>query len=268
MNTAHKTVWLVTTAALAAWPSIASAQIVNTLHQARDAPEGFSGRVAGSGKWLSGNTEQLELDASAILRVRHERHLVMLLGSAALGIRGDGDRFLDKEMGHLRYRVDLYRPLQAEAFVQVDRNPFRRRVVRSVFGLGPRVEIFEGPVLFGAVGVAYMPEYEEIGDSDPQEADGPAPAAAGSGRRQHRISSYLNTAVQLHPRLRLGHTLYLQPAIDDWRDLRAFSDLGFEVTIWKGLSLVLSHSLQLDTRPPLEVRPVDSDRRLSLALSF
>lgn len=242
---------------LAARPALG--QIVNVLHQARDAPRAFSGRATGAGKWLSGNTNQLLLEASLLLRYRHERHLWMLVGSGAFGIN-DGEEFVNKDTVHARYRVDIELPFQLESFVQNDRNPFRRRVTRTVFGGGPRVQLFDGPVLWVSAGVSYMPELERLGEGDFPDA--------GARRWHHRVSVYTTHEVTVTERLRVAHALFVQPAIDDIDNVRAFSELVFSLEVWREISLLFSQTLQLDTVPPVAVRPVDADRRLSLAWSF
>lgn len=237
----------------------ADAQIVNLLYEAHGAPEGFSGRIAGGGTWLSGNADNLQVQGATLFRYRHDRHLFLAMGSGAYGIAGD-NAFIDRQMGHLRYRVEVLGPVQLEAFAQGDRNALRRRVVRAVFGGGPRVEIFDGSVLRTAVGVAYMPEYERFSEGDFPDSE--------AIRWHHRVSTYLSNVIAIDPKLKLAHTLYMQPAADDLDNLRAFADLSLEVQIWESVSLTLTHSLQLDTLPPASVRSVDADRRLSLAWTF
>lgn len=237
----------------------ARAQIVNLLYEAHGAPDGFSGRIAGGGTWLSGNADNLQVQGATLLRYRHERHLVLAMASGAYGVAGDKP-FIDRQMGHLRYRVDVVGPFQLEAFVQGDRNALRRRVVRAVFGGGPRLEIFDGPILGAALGVAYMPEYERFSEGDFPDS--------GAIRWHHRVSTYLSHVVTIDPKLKLMHTLYMQPAADDFDNLRAFADLSLEVKVWESVALTLTHSLQLDTLPPASVRSVDADRRLSVAWTF
>jgi hypothetical protein len=244
---------------LVGMPSLAQAQIVNLLYEARDAKEGFSGRVAGGATWLSGNATSLQLQGGTLLRLRHDRHLVLAMADGAFGVAND-TTFIDRQLGHLRYRADVVGPFQLEAFVQASRNPFRRRVVRTVFGAGPRMEIFDGPVLWAAVGVAYMPEYERLSEGDFPDS--------GAIDWHHRVSTYLSHTVVIDERLKLSNTWYVQPAVDAIDNLRAFSDLSLELKVWPSVALTLTYALQLDTLPPASVRPVDVDRRLTASWTF
>lgn len=240
--------------------SPAAAQIVNVLNETPAEPgEGFGGRVAASGKWVSGNVDQTEVEGSLSLRYRYDRHLWLLFGSGAFG-QLNGERSVNKSTAHFRYRVDIVDPLQLEAFVQTDRNEFRRRESRTVFGGGPRVELLRGPVMWLAFGLSYMPELEVL-------SEGPY-LDSGLSRWHHRLSLYNNSTVRLHERLALLFTVYVQPAVDEIDNLRAFSDLSFRVTVLDGLQLTLSHSLQLDTEPPITVQPVDADRRMTLSFAW
>jgi len=238
-------------------PATASAQIVNVLNEVPAEPEeGFGGRVATSGKWLSGNVDQVEIEGALSLRYRYQRHLWLVFGNGAFG-QVNGQRTINKNTGHVRYRVEVVGPLQLEAFVQTDRNQFRRRVARTVFGGGPRVELMSGPVMWLALGLSYMPELEKL-------SEGPF-VDSGVSRWHQRLSIYNNTTVRLNERIALLFTVYAQPAFDAIDNLRAFSDLSFRFTIWRGLQLTLSHNLQLDTKPPDTVKPVDVDRRMTLS---
>lgn len=240
--------------------STAPAQIVNVLNETpHEDDEGFGGRVSASGKWVSGNVDQTEIEGSLSLRYRYDRHLWLLFGSGAFG-QLNGKRSVNKNTAHFRYRVDVTGPLQLEAFVQTDRNEFRRRVSRTVFGGGPRVELMRGPVMWLALGVSYMPELEKLSEG--------AFVDSGLSRWHHRLSIYNNTTVRLNERLALLFTAYAQPAVDEIDNLRAFSDLSFRITIVDGLQLTLSHSLQLDTDPPTTVQPVDADRRMTLSYAW
>lgn len=240
--------------------SPASGQIVNVLNETPSEPDdGFGGRLSASGKWVSGNVDQTEIEGSLSLRYGFDRHLWLLFGSGAFG-ELNGARSVNKSTAHFRYRVDVTGPLQLEAFVQTDRNEFRRRVSRTVFGGGPRVELLRGPVMWLALGVSYMPEHERLSEG--------AFVDSGLSRWHHRLSIYNNSTVRLNDRLALLFTVYAQPAVDEIDNLRAFSDLSFRITIIEALQLTLSHSLQLDTEPPITVQPVDADRRMTLSLAW
>ncbi len=244
--------------ASALWSGEASAQIVNVLQEASNVGGGTSGKLNAGTSWLNGNTESLELKGDGIVRHRHERHLWLLMAQAKYG-EASGKAYLDQELSHARYRLQVSGPLQWEAFTQIDRNPFRRRVLRFLLGTGPRLQLLAGPSVWTAVGLAYMPEYERLRRDDFPDS--------GTERWRHRLSSYLTHVVALG-RFKASTTVYLQPDMADWENVRAFGDLSVEYSLVESVSLAISHSLQLDTHPPDGVRPADLHRALSLAWTF
>lgn len=244
-------VWILTTRS-------AAAQIVNVLEEAADTGQGITGKTNVGSQWLSGNTESLQFTGSGLVRHRSERHLTLLMLSATYGEQGD-KAFIDQETGHARHRYDLALPLQLEAFVQGDRNPFRRRVLRVVFGAGPRLQLLHGPLVWSSVGLSYMPEHERFG--------GGAHPDAHQRRWRHRLSSYLSHVVNVGD-WQASTTVYLQPALDELESLRAFADLSLEWKVRGNVSLAASYALQLDTRPPASVRQIDGNRQLSVSWTF
>ncbi len=240
------------------WSDWGHAQIVNVLQETGDVGEGTSGKVNSGTDWFNGNTDKLEISADAILRHRYQRHMALLMMQANYG-ENEGKANLDRQLAHARYRYFVQGPLHWEAFAQIDRNPFRRRRLRVLLGTGPRLQLLEGPQVRTAVGLAYMPEYEELQEEDATEAD--------LTTWRHRLSSYLTHMVTLG-RFNVSTTVYLQPDMGDIANVRAFADLSVEFTLLQSISLALSHSLQLDTEPPSAVRPADSLRTLSFAWTF
>lgn len=238
--------------------SSAQAQIVNVLEEGADVQQGLSGKTNVGSQWLSGNTATLQFTGSALVRHRAKRHLDLLMLSASYGEQRD-EVFLDQEVGHARHRYDLALPWQLEAFVQGDRNPFRRRVLRVVIGAGPRLQLLDGPAVWTSVGLSYMPEYERLSGGEWSDAN--------TTRWRHRLSSYLSYVASVGD-WKASSTLFLQPAIGAFGNLRAFGDLSIEFRMRQNVSIAVSYSLQLDTRPPASVRPVDANRQLSISWTF
>jgi putative salt-induced outer membrane protein YdiY len=241
-----------------------AAQIVNVLDKIDTSGAGddggFAGAIEAGGNWKSGNVDVLDLTASASLGYRNGRHLVFVAGNAAYGFK-NSERYVNKDLEHLRYRIDIIGPLSLEAFAQHDRNEFRRRALRGLVGIGPRVELMSITRMNLDLGIAYMPELERLSEKE-------GVSDSGLERWTHRGSAYLQSHVRINKRLSLDHSLFLQPALDEWTNLRVFSELGFEVDLWKYFSLRLAYVLQVDTKPPETVHPADAQRKLSLKASF
>src|SRR5262249_25742731 len=127
------------------------------------------------------------------------------------GTKSDA-RFSNQDLEHLRYRLAVTGPLFGEIFVQHDHDEFRRLALRALWGAGPRVELkFPGQMEMAA-GVSYMMEMERL-------QQGPWPDS-GEKQLNHRLSAYTAINVHMAKRVTLGHTLYVQPRLDLFEDLR------------------------------------------------
>jgi len=245
---------------LALFPRAAAAQIVNVqpLVAAEDR-DGPSGAIEGSLDWRSGNTELAQGTASLLLRYRSGRHLAFVLGKVEYAENAD-DVFIDKDLEHIRYRVTVLPPLEAEVFAQHDRDEFRRLSLRMITGAGPRFHFLRWEPLDAAVGVAYMLEHERLAESDT--------ADSGQSITDHRLSTYGTLALDLTDRVTLSHTLYFQPRIDDWTDVRVLSETELMLGVVKHLAVKVSLTLTVDSAPPELVKEADAVRKLSLQLSY
>lgn len=242
-------------AASSAWGQIVNVQ---PLIAAPDA-EGASAALEAALDVRTGNTQLLLLSASALGRLRIGQHLWFLLLRQEFGVQG-GERFLDKDFEHLRYRYDLLEWLQLEAFGQHDRDEFRRLAARMLWGGGVRVPFQPAPELELAAGIAYLWELERL--SAGSEADAGAVSAA------HRLSSYVTLALRLDERLRLGQSTYAQPRVTQPEDIRLLNETELLVSLNEMLALKLTFSLGYDSRPPIGRRALDTATKTSLQLRF
>lgn len=251
--------WLIALGVFLA-PTVALAQITNVLNTVREHDEdGAAFVLAGALDWRSGNSDKLEVSGATTFIGKTGPHLVLVSANGELALRND-ERFIARHLEHGRYRISVVGPLQLEAFVQHDFNEFRRRAIRIVFGAGPRLVLPLPAPLEQAFGLSYMPEYEELSVG--------AFADSGVTRWHHRVSAYSSTSVRFTDRLRLDFTLYGQPALEEFTNARMFGELGFSIQVMGPLSVNLSWVMQLDTKPPESIRPVDSVRKVGLTLEL
>ncbi|MDB4970506.1 MAG: uncharacterized protein JWN44_6195 [Myxococcales bacterium] len=240
-------------------PSLARAQIVNVQPLLdKQARQGFSGSVEASADWRSGNTNLTLLGGDGIAQWRRQRHLVFVTLHGELGTKS-GVELVSKDLEHLRYRVRLIRALAAEAFVQHDADAFRRRAVRALGGVGLRLRVVDGKWVTFAVAAAYMFEYERLAGGMFSDAHREIIA--------NRLSTYAVITVG-QGRIVLAHTVYAQPRLDDFSDVRWLHDSTLALTVTRYLSVRFSATLTLDTRPPEGVQPLDTALKSALALTF
>lgn len=241
-------------------PAPAEAQVANVLNRVpADMADGPSADVSFTGEWRSGNIDLIKLQAQMTLRYRYGRHLWMLSAQSNFAVRS-GDRFINNDLQHIRYRVTIVGPFELEAFGQHDRNEFRRRELRGLLGIGPRIVALTGEPMSLALGLAYMPEYEALSEGEFTDS--------GLARWRHRLSSYMSIATKVFERIELGLTVFGQPAVEDFLNVRFLSQLSAAVRIVGPLKFGLSYTLQFDTEPPDTVRPADANRRILVTASF
>lgn len=250
--------WLI--AGLLFWGRGAGAQIVNVQPLVMDPDQGgVSGSVNAALDLRTGNTRLLLLSAGVLIRYRSGRHLAFALGRQEYGVQGEG-RFLSKDFEHLRYRFALLELMELEAFVQHDRDEFRRLALRVLGGAGPRFVLASTEVTRLAVGTAYMLELERLGVAP--EVD------SGEERVSHRLSTYFTLALRLDERLRLAQSAYAQPRLDRPGDVRILNETELLVSLGEAFLLKLTFSLGYDSLPPAGRRGLDTATKTGLELRF
>lgn len=254
------TAFLVAGLALSARP--AAAQIVNVqplIASKQGATDGVSLVGEGSADVRSGNTRLVSLSASALCEVRSGRHLVFLLARGDFAEKS-GDSFVNKDLEHLRYRIVLSSPFEAETFVQHDRDAFRRLALRVLAGAGPRLHLQPFGGFESAIGAAVMLEHERLGDGD--KAD------SGAESDDFRLSTYLFLSTEVGPRLKIGNTTYVQPRLDRFTDIRVLNELALIAKATEHFAVKLTFTSAYDSAPPEGVIPLDSTLKGGLQLSF
>ena len=241
-------------------PRPAAAQILNVQPLvAEEAEEGLSGTGEASIDWRTGSTDLLLVAGKVLGRWRRGDDLVLLVGSVELGRSADAE-ILDRSLVHLRYRRTLARRVAGEAFVQHDRDDFRRLSLRALAGAGPRVELVDRARVDVAVAAAYMLEVERY--SEGMFAD------SGDHARAHRLSTYAVVAVALAERLKLGETIYVQPALTDPADVKLLSESELLVTVSARLGFKTTFRLAYDSRPPETVSRHETALKSAIQVTF
>ncbi len=262
MSRSHPLIAALVTAASALVALSAAAQIVNVqplIAAQRGVADGVTVVVEGSADVRSGNTRLVSLSASGLCEVRRGRHLFFLLARGDFAERS-GDPFVSKDLEHLRYRITLTGPFEAETFVQHDRDDFRRLALRVLVGAGPRLHLKPFGGFDAAVGTAVMLEHERLGGGDTPDA--------GEENDDVRLSTYLFLSTEVGPRLKLGDTIYVQPRIDHFSDVRVFNELALVARATEHFSVKLTFTSGYDSAPPEGVIPLDTTLKGAIQANF
>lgn len=238
-----------------AWPREAAATGLN-VEQIRIRPDddGLHGNLQLGIDFQAGNTNRLDVSASAALGYRYAKHVAFIVGNSKYSTRtrpsdgeglstlfAPGSRFVNKANAHLRYNYEALPWLIPEVFGQLERDEFLLVESRMLFGLGPRLVPFTRADFTLALGTDYMLEYEALAAD---QIVRPLPAQT----LVHRWSSYFSLNYGTD-RLRMSSTTYVQPRFDRFRDARILSSATLDVTIFEQLSVRLGLRLRWDSEP-------------------
>lgn len=206
---------------------------------------GTAGRLSLAGNIEFGDVDEQRGALSAGLLHRREAWLLALVVGGGLK-RAEGtwiDRAHDE---HLRLRLWPARRWQPEAFVQYAHSEPQRLQGRFVAGLGPRLVLVDRPR--GRLSTAALPMFEE----ERLTRDG----LADDGRVESvfRLSAYLRGDWRSNRGTGLGGVVWLQPRIDEPRDLRVLANARLSLPIAGPLALELAGGIRWDARPPLETK--------------
>ena len=235
------------------WPVTLHGQ-VNTekLRMARDA-NGISGQVELAFSLTLGNSKLAQLDFGPAFVARRGRHQAFVLSDLSW-VSSNEVSVVNRGFGHVRYNVDLTARLIGEAFTQIQYDRAQNLKSRFLLGGGVRMNLVKRPTGFAAVGASAMYEHEE--QTDGQTSDSP------------RGSSYLSLSISSPERAALSSTVYLQPALDDFEDLRVLQETRVALTVVRRLALVVTFNYRLDTRPPAGIRRYDLKLKNGLTISL
>jgi putative salt-induced outer membrane protein YdiY len=246
-------------------PRVAEAQIVNVQSLVgQDTPEGFSGALDAGADWRTGNTELLILQGAATLRYRSGDHLVFAIARGAYGRVGEGDaetQIIGNVFEHLRYRWKLSERLTAEAFGQHELDKFRRLTFRALVGAGPRLTILNDKHAGLIFGIAYMFEHDQL-DEKMGAID------AGDTLNEHRISSYLLFTSAINEIVTFSETVYAQPKIDEFDDVRVLNETQLQVKLTERFTFKTAFVLAYDASPPDLVKKLDTSMQTGISFKF
>lgn len=239
-------------------PGTVSAQ-VNTERMRALEVEGFRSTLGADLALESGHTELFEIGARARVDFRRERHYTFATGELRYGTQ-EGNPFRDRVFGHLRYNYQLLPSLVAEAFSQIQRDRFARLQLRVLAGGGVRIRYFNRKAIKLFQGTTPMYEFENL-DQVPLDRH---PATVSTAR----WSNYLNLRLRLTEETRFDATVYVQPRLDQWSDVRVLTQAALTVQLTDAVHLTTEFRLNYDSRPPSEVESLDLALQNGIEVSF
>jgi hypothetical protein len=237
-----------------------SAGQVNTERLRRDdLPPGLSGSLEGSVSLNRGNVDFTLVELGGRLDHSAGDAATFLVGRGDLGFQ-DGERFTRSGMVHLRRVQGTSGRVAMEFFGQMDHDRSRNLSLRWLVGAGPRVRIVDRDGSDVGWGVGYMFEHERL-DLSPEDSH---PDRTSS----HRLTTYVTANVPVAEGGAASATVYAQPRVDAWGDVRVLAEARLAAELTDGLALTVTWNLRHDSRPPLDVARVDTVVKTGLAVAL
>jgi hypothetical protein len=237
---------------------------VNSLSGLDESP-GWKGGAEALVSFARGNSDYTDLLVGGRVRFRTGAQQARLLGSFNRRT-AEEERLADNQLLHLRHNLFLGERWATVAFLQTQRDPFRRVERRSLAGGGLRVDVRRrtepgpdgDPVLKGRVtlGATVMAEAEDRTGDD-------------TGTRTLARWSFFARAVGAPASgLELEVTAFYQPAVAEPADHRALVGMDLRVDLVAGLEWIVRYDLVHDSEPPAGVVATDYRVRSGLGIDF
>ena len=223
--------------------------------------DGRAASLNGDFALLAGNSEAVNVGGGLRFDYRMGKHYAFLIGSARYG-ESRTRRYQERLFAHLRYTYDLTTRLVGELFGQGERDAFTLLQVRLLAGGGLRIRYFDKDRKRLGIfqGASLMYEFEDL-DADKAGAH-PATVAV------MRWSNYLNLRIVLTDKTNFINTLYVQPRVDAFGDVRILDEALLAIALTKHVTFTTAFSLRHDSRPPGDVKQTDLAMRNGLTVSF
>lgn len=239
-------------------PSPTAAQINTEKMRAFDV-DGFATTLGGDFLIESGNSDLFEIGLNTRFDYRYERHYTFLTGQLRYGEEGNAT-FKNRAFSHLRYNYQLTPWLIGESFTQLQQDGFKLLQLRVLVGGGARFQYVDAGTIGVFQGTTLMFEHENLNAGE----------VIGHPARQSivRWSNYLNVRIKLSEETSLVSTVYVQPRLDAFDDVRILHDASIAVAITRHLTLRTTLNLYYDSRPPDNIEDLDLELRNGLQVRF
>ena len=233
--------------------------IVNTLPAPGKEVSGLSGSATLKGSVKTGNTDIVDVGLSGAAIYGSEQFQTSLRASFNYGEKSD-ETYLYNTFEHLRFRFKLNDWLTPEAFLQHQFNEFRAIKFRGLFGLGAAFTLWESNGDYIVLGATFMLEREV--------ANGEAITLA-SKAIVSRLSNYVQFAFKTDNDVTFSSTVFVQPLLADFNDLRIYNESGFSVNVHENIAVGTSFKLTYDSKPLTEdVEKLDTATLAKLTFKF
>ncbi len=239
--------------------TVISAQVNIEKYNSINYQNGFWGNLSLYLSAKTGNTDIQEFGTDGRINYKGENFYSFLIGQGEYGWN-KGREYSNNALVHFRFILNSNRIMKPEVFSQINYNKKQLLLFRSLGGGGVRITIVSDSIQDFTFGTSYMYEYEKL--------DLPLEAIHSNITNSHRWSNYLSYSNKLSSNSRISIVVYAQPRFDNFSDIRILSENNFSVGLTKTLALSIQFSLRYDSKPPDNVKALDTSTKVGFSVKF
>ncbi|MCH8286102.1 DUF481 domain-containing protein [candidate division KSB1 bacterium] len=220
---------------------------------------GLKGEFDFNLRLIAGNVEIFDLGSGIRLEYQKGSNLGFIVSNVQYATK-KSEQFINRGFTHIRYNYSARRNAVWELYSQYEFNEFIKLFSRILIGTGGRFTLREFERSTVILGTSYMLERENL-DIKPGNDDKPLMWA-------HRWSNYVVVKFVSENRFSFLNTIYLQPKIDKFDDIRILNDMTIESDLTGRLKLTVSLHFRYDSFPPSGVKKTDFELRNGFKVLF
>lgn len=239
-------------------PGITQAQ-VNIEKMRLKEPEGFVFSFSASYALRTGNRERSDIGMGTRIDYKDEAHYVFLLGNVDYGI-SQGETYKNRSFAHLRYNYAFSPVVDGELFSQLENDEFTLLQIRLLAGAGFRVRYIAREKIVLYQGSSLMLEHESL--------DERKVTIHAAEHTSMRWNNYINTRFQLAENVSFFNTVYVQPQLDNFKDVRLLLDSSLQFSINDHFAFTTTLNLRYDSLPPDGIQSLDLELKNGIRLTF
>lgn len=215
--------------------------------------EGFQGGINLNFLGEKGNSDKFTSNLRSLNAYIKNRHEVLILTNYTYG-ESFATKDTHKGSAHLRYTFRLHPLFNSEFFTQAEFDEFRRLDFRQISGIGLRSPILKNDSYSLAVGYGGFYEYEVYNETPNEE--------------RVRFNFYMTYFHELNSNVSFSTTVYIQPDIENFEDLRAIASPILKTKITDSLALISLAHLRFDNLPVPDTERYDLSYNFGFSYDF
>lgn len=201
----------------------------------------------------SGNSDKMNFSLSGILQYERASHSNLFVLGSEYG-ETSGNRNVDKQIAHIRHTRKINKNRDTEVFSQWQQNEFTRLEERTLIGGGIRIRRYQSAKTQLNLGLGGFYENETTEGNEKNEIG--------------RTNIYLSFRHSMNNGGSIVSTSYLQNKLDDAKDKRAIGKITVSVPFSQYVEVILSVSVEHDSRPPSGVKETDWSYKTGIGWNF